>query len=100
MSIRHIVLWKLAAEDADTRALHAEQIAERLGALPAQIPEIRGLQVGPNVAYPQTNWDVALIADFDDVEALEAYQVHPAHQEAGAFVRSVVSDRAAVDLPL
>lgn len=100
MSIRHIVLWKLAAEDADTRALHAEQIAERLRALPPVISEIRHLEVGPNVAYPQTNSDVALLIDFDDVEALEAYQVHPAHQEAAAFIRSVVSDRAAVDYPI
>jgi hypothetical protein len=100
VSIRHIVLWKLAAEDADTRALHAEQMSERLTALPAAIPEILAMQVGPNVAYPQTNWDIALVADFDDVEALERYQVHPAHQEVVAFVRSVVSDRAAVDFPL
>jgi sensor domain CHASE-containing protein len=100
VTIRHIVLWKLAAEDADTRALHAEQIAEKLLALPAQIAEIRRMEVGPNVAYPQTNWDVALVADFDDVEGLDAYQVHPAHQEVVAFVRSVVSDRAAVDFPV
>ena len=35
MSIRHIVLWKLAADDADTRALHAEQVEERLLSLRA-----------------------------------------------------------------
>lgn len=100
MSIRHIVLWKLAAEDADTRALHAEQIAEKLLALPAEIAEVQSLQVGPNVAYPQTNWDLALVADFADTDALEAYQVHPAHQEVAVFVRSVVSDRAAIDFPV
>ena len=99
MTLRHIVLWKLAAEDADTRALHAEQIAERLLSLPARIPEIRSIEVGPNVAYPQTNWDVALLADFDDVAGLEAYQVHPAHQEVVGFIRSVVADRASVDYP-
>jgi hypothetical protein len=100
VSIRHIVLWKLAAEDADTRALHAEQVTERLQALVEQIPEILSMQVGPNVAYPQTNWDLALVADFADVEALDRYQVHPAHQEVVTFVRSVVSDRASVDFPL
>jgi hypothetical protein len=99
VSIRHIVLWKLAAEDADTRALHAEQMAEKLLSLPPVIAEIERLEVGPNVAYPQTNWDFALIADFADVEALEAYQVHPAHQEVAAFVRSGVAARATVDFP-
>lgn len=67
MSIRHIVLWKLAADDADTRALHAEQMEERLMALPAQIDEIEHFEVGRNVAYPQTNWDIVLVSEFADV---------------------------------
>ncbi|BFM25727.1 MULTISPECIES: Dabb family protein [Microbacterium] len=99
MSIRHIVLWKLAADDADTRALHAEQIAERLLALKGVVTEIDHIEVGRNVAYPQSNWDVALVSEFADVEALERYQVHPAHQEAAGFIRSVVAERSSVDYP-
>ena len=99
MSIRHIVLWKLAADDADTRALHAEQIAERLLGLREVIDEIAHIEVGRNVANPHANWDVALFSEFADVDALERYQVHPAHQEVAAFVRSVVAERASVDYP-
>lgn len=99
MSIRHIVLWKLAADDADSRALHAEQIAEKLLALRDVIEEIDHMEIGRNVAYPQANWDVVLVSEFADVEALERYQVHPAHQEAAAFVRSVVAERASIDFP-
>lgn len=99
MSIRHIVLWKLAADDADTRALHAEQIEERLLGLRAVIDEIEHLEIGRNVVSPQTNWDVALVSQFADADALERYQVHPAHQEVAAFVRSVVAERACVDYP-
>jgi hypothetical protein len=99
VSIRHIVLWKLAADDADTRALHAEQIAERLLALKGVVTEIDHIEVGRNVAYPQSNWDVALVSEFADVEALERYQVHPAHQEAAGFIRSVVAERSSVDYP-
>ncbi len=99
MSIRHIVLWKLAADDADTRALHAEQIEQQLLSLRGEITEIEHLEVGRNVAYPQANWDVALVSEFTDVEALERYQVHPAHQEVAAFVRSVVAERASIDFP-
>ena len=99
MSIRHIVLWKLAADDADTRALHAEQIADQLRGLVGVIREIEHLEVGQNVAFPQSNWDVALVSEFADIEALERYQVHPAHQEVAAFVRSVVAERSSVDYP-
>jgi len=99
VSIRHIVLWKLAADDADTRALHAEQIADQLRGLVGVIREIEHLEVGQNVAFPQSNWDVALVSEFADIEALERYQVHPAHQEVAAFVRSVVAERSSVDYP-
>ena len=99
MSIRHIVLWKLAADDADARALHAEQIEEGLLGLRAVIDEIEHLEIGRNVVSPQTNWDVALVSQFADADALERYQVHPAHQEVAAFVRSVVAERACVDYP-
>ncbi len=35
--------------------------------------------------------------DVDDLDSLEAYQVHPAHQEVAAYIRSVVASRHAVD---
>ena len=61
------------------------------------VPTLRSLSAGPNAAYADVNGDVALVADFDDVAGLDAYQVHPAHQEVAAYVRSVVSSRIAVD---
>jgi hypothetical protein len=95
--IRHVVAWTLAAEDATERAEHAAEVARRIASLDGVVPSLRSLSVGANVAYPDTNAHVALVADFDDVEGLEAYQVHPAHQEVAAYVRSVVASRAAVD---
>ena len=53
MSIRHIVLWKLAADDADTRALHAEQISERLMALREVIDDIAHIE--PKIAQVVMN---------------------------------------------
>ncbi|KAA9111490.1 Dabb family protein [Microbacterium rhizomatis] len=100
MSIRHIVLWRLAADDADTRAVHAEEMTQQLEGLADVIDEIESIQVRPNVAFPGTNWDVALVADFADTAALERYIEHPAHQKVVGFVREVTSERAAIDLPL
>lgn len=99
MTIRHIVAWKLAAEDADTKREHAEGIKTRLLALEGVIPEILEIAVGPDV-YSDTNWDVAIVADFADVAALDAYIVHPEHQKVVTYVRSVVSDRVAVDFEI
>ena len=98
--IRHIVSWKLAAEDADLRAEQAADVARRLNALDGVVPQLRAISAGANVAYPDTNWDVTLVADFDSIAALEEYQVHPAHEEVVAYVRSVVAARAAVDIEI
>ena len=100
MTIRHIVMWKLAAEDAATRASDAAEIASRLGALVGVIEDIQSLTVSTNVAYPEQNSDVVLVADYADLEAIDHYQKHPAHVEAASFVRSVVSSRASIDYPL
>jgi hypothetical protein len=97
MTILHIVAWKLAATVPAEKAEHAAQIVARLGGLVGVIEEIRSLRVGPDVVGG-ANWDIALVAEYDDEAALARYQVHPAHVEAGAYVKSVVSERMAVDL--
>ena len=95
--IRHIVSWQLAPADPAEKAAAAAGIAARLEALVGVVDEIRSLRVGSDVAGG-TNWDVVLIADFDDLNAVNRYQGHPAHQAAGAFIRSVVTSRMAVDI--
>lgn len=98
MTLRHVVMWTMAAEDAATRAEHAAEVARRLSDLVGVIPEIRALSAGVNSAYPDVNADVVLIMEVEDLDALEAYQVHPAHQEVAAYIRSVVASRHAIDV--
>ncbi|WP_431074203.1 Dabb family protein [Microbacterium phyllosphaerae] len=98
--IRHVVTWKLAAEDTGERAEQAAEVARRLNALDGVVPQLRSISAGANAAYPDSNWDVTLVADFDSIAALEEYQVHPAHEEVVAYVRSVVASRAAVDFEI
>jgi hypothetical protein len=98
--IRHIVSWKLKATDLAQKQADAEGIATRLGALVPLIPEIKHLQVGIDFGTLPGNWDVVLVSDFDSVADLDVYQIHPEHLDVVDFVRSVVSDRAAVDFEL
>ncbi|MCB1297460.1 MAG: Dabb family protein [Microthrixaceae bacterium] len=95
--IRHIVMWRMNAEDAPGRAAQAQKVSETLRALKGVVPEIIDITVEPNVAYEGQNWDVVLVADFADLDALARYIVHPSHEEAATFVRSVAAERAAVD---
>ena len=98
--IRHIVLWKLAAADEATKRADAATMAQALSSLPPLIPQIKALSVGPNVAYPASNWDFALQIDFANLVDLEAYQVHPEHVKVVEIVKARVSERAAVDFEL
>jgi hypothetical protein len=94
-----MVAWKLTTDDATERAEQAGRIRRDLLALRDVVPGIVDITVGPDVVGG-SNWDLAIVADFTDVAALEGYQVHPAHLEIVAYVRSVVSERAAVDFEL
>ena len=95
--IRHVINWKLAAEDTATKAEHASTIARELQGLVSLIPEIRALSVATNAVSIETNWDVCLIADYDDEAALRTYIDHPEHQRVVPIIRALVSERAAVD---
>ncbi|MDH6235629.1 Dabb family protein [Cryobacterium sp. CG_9.6] len=97
MTIRHIVCWQLAATDPAEKAQAAAGVSQGLQALLGVVPEIRALTVGPDVAGG-ANWDLALIVDFDDFDALARYQAHPEHVKIGGYIRTVVSARIAVDL--
>jgi len=95
--IRHIVSWKLNGADAAARAAQATEIADALGALDGVVPQIRAIKVGADV-LGNGNWDVALVADFDSLDALNGYQEHPAHQALLPMIRSKVAERSCVDL--
>lgn len=93
--IRHIVCWKLVDEN---KAEHAQKIQSMLEHLVGKVPGLLRLEVGINLPEaPSDNWDVVLNSDFESMEALDAYQVHPLHKEAAAFIMTVRNQRVCVD---
>jgi Stress responsive A/B Barrel Domain len=98
--IRHIVSWKLTAENPAEKKVTAARIRAELEALRPHIAEIKQLSVNENVVITELNWDLVLVADYDSPEALRAYQVHPEHQKVSAMITSLVSARASVDFEI
>ncbi len=98
--IRHIVLFRLAADDDVQRRDDAHGIAERLEALETEIAGIQSIRVDRDLGLVDGHWDVALVSEHNDNAALEAYQVHPAHLEVATWIGTVISDRAVVDYSL
>ena len=95
--IRHTVHFTLVATDPDERAAALAGITDRLEALVGVVPGLHSLTISGDIGRLDDNADVILVSDHDDNAALEAYQVHPAHVEAAAYVRSVISGRSTVD---
>ncbi|MCU1424158.1 MAG: hypothetical protein JWM51_449 [Microbacteriaceae bacterium] len=98
--IRHVVSWKLNSADATALALDSATIRAALESLPPLVSELKSLSVGSNVANAGVNWDLCLVADYDSLDDLEAYQVHPEHQRVAAVIRPLVESRAVVDFEL
>jgi hypothetical protein len=92
--ITHIVLFKLADPDAATLAA----LQDRLRGMAGRIPVLRHLEVGMDIIRSDRSYDIALVARFDSLDDLQAYQVHPCHaDEVLPLVKSVCSSIIAVD---
>ena len=96
--IRHVVMWKFK-ENAEgrTKKENMELVRERLLALPTLIKEIRRLEVGFDQKGTASSYDVMLLTEFDSMEDLEAYIIHPDHQKVAPIVLPVTEARAVVD---
>lgn len=94
--IRHIVMWKFKEGERENMLL----FRERLLALKGQIPEIRSMEVGVNVKESERSYDAVLVAEFDSLEALEAYTVNPLHQEVAEFCKTIRTGSVSVDYEL
>lgn len=95
--VKHIVMWNFNPEMSTEEKKAA---GEKMKALLEPIKDLVDGAVDIRVVVndmESSNRDIALIGTYETEEALKAYQVHPAHVEAGKFVRSVTCDRACLD---
>ncbi len=97
--IRHIVMFKMKPEfegkNALENAMEAKMRAEKLRDL---VPTLDRLEVCINTekANPD-NYEFALVCDFADIDALNAYQIHPDHVAFGQFINPRRDLRACID---
>ena len=96
--VTHLVAWRLKESAlGNPKAENARLLREKLEALRGQIPGLLRLDVFFDFSATENSSDVALVAQFASRADLAAYQIHPAHQAVGTFVREVVSERRLVD---
>lgn len=96
--IKHIVMFKLKEANGKTEYENALEAQKRFDNVIAEVKELKKGEVVINSKdAPDSNYTIALICEFDDIAALNAYQVHPAHVEFDKFIGTVKTDRACID---
>lgn len=95
--VKHIVMFKLKETlAADVKVQVMNDFKAAIEALPATIPFIRRVFVGLNM-NPAEQWDVCLESEFDSLDDVKAYAVHPDHVAAAGILKDAKADRACVD---
>lgn len=89
--IKHIVMWKLK-DPAEAARFKDELLACR-----GIVPGMREFEVATRAEGLEANVDVLLYSVFEDKAALDAYQVHPRHKQAGALLGQLREARTVLD---
>ena len=98
--VKHVVLFQLKADmDAALKEEIMLQFKQAIEALPAKIRFIRHIEVGIN-RNPSETFDLALVSEFDSMEAVMAYSIHPEHLAAASIIGPYKAARSCVDYEL
>ena len=96
--VKHIILWKLKETLTEEEKVQAKKdIKENLEALEGQIDGL--LKMNIRIEYlPSSSADIMMDSEFENEDALKAYQTHPKHQHvANTYVRPNVETRLSMD---
>lgn len=91
--IKHIVFFKLKDPSPD----NIDRTVEVLHNMKGKIPQLRSLEAGRDVVRSERSYDLALVVEVDHLEDLQAYQVHPVHQEVIRYINEVKDHTLSVD---
>ena len=96
--IRHVIMWKFTDEcDGMNKEQIMDKLTEDFTKLKRAIPEIRFMSVERDVLRSERSFDMIYLTEFDTLEALETYRVHPEHVKLTEFVKKVRIAQAVTD---
>jgi hypothetical protein len=95
--VKHIVLFKFKEfSSKEDKELKIKEIKQRLEALKNLIQVLKFIKVGIN-QNPKEDFDLCLDTEFDNMQDLETYAVHPDHVAVVKIIKEVIEKRACVD---
>lgn len=95
--VKHIVMIRLKEEDAQTKLTKAKTLKAAIEGLLGVVPELKSMEVGLNLSTKPSAYDLVLTSEFDSMESLDAYRVHPEHMKVVDLLHEVMEQTAVVD---
>ena len=96
--IRHTIMWRFCDElDGMNKEEIMNVIEKKFAHLKDVIPEIRSMSVERDVLRSVRSFDMIYLTEFESLEALESYQVHPEHIKVAEFIAKVRVAQAVTD---
>ena len=96
--IKHVVMWRFKTEaEGRTKLENMEELKRQLLALVPLIPQIKKMEVGFDITHSEFSADFMLSTEFESVEDLKIYAVHPDHLKVSGFVVKVVESKIVFD---
>ena len=96
--LKHVVIWRFFDEaEGRSREENMRLVAEKLRALVGVAPTLLSLEVGQDVLRSEQSGDMALVCEFENVEAMHAYRDFPPHAEISRYIKRVASERRVAD---
>ena len=93
--IKHILQWSYKNEIPQEERTRIES---ELVALPSRIPVLERVVWGPIVGGNNPDYTHCFMMDFEDMDAVNAYIVHPAHEEFAVAFRAAYARRVVIDV--
>lgn len=95
--VKHIVAWKYAENFTEREKIaNGERIKQELEALNGKVDGLISLTVY-NTPLKTGDYDIALVSELKDEDALFKYQENPEHKKAAGFIKSVAKTRVCLD---
>jgi hypothetical protein len=89
----HIAMFRIRP---DVEEAEIERVRGRLLELPGLVPGVKTFSVGRDAGISDGNWDMVVVAGFDDEAGYRAYAAHPDHHPVIMEVRAIIAERAGI----
>lgn len=88
---------RLKGDDPEKKKQAAIDLKAAIVGLMGVIPELKSMEVGFNLNTKPSAYDLVLTSEFDSLEDLDNYRVHPAHKIVLDHLYRVMDQTAVVD---